>query len=311
MEHPMPSPISETIAELVNPDKPLLNSRLAELSNLNLEELRLFDQAWETIEPKRRRQIMYRLVELTEDNFELNFDRLFKGRLKDRDAEVRSTAIEGLWENEEASLIDPLINLLEQDSSEKVQATAAAALGKFALLAELRKLRPSHKSKISQALLAVINDKSKPLEVKRRALEAAAPLSLPQIKKAIMEAYQSGNPKLRVSALFAMGKNCSHSWLPILLKELNSADAEIRYEAVGACGELGEKEAAPYLIELVNEPDIEVQLAAIKALGKIGAPEAKNCLEQCLDNPSKAIQQAAEQALYELEAGEDPLSFRI
>jgi len=307
----MPLPISETIADLVNPDKPLLNSRLAELSNLSLEELKLFEQAWETIEPKRRRQIMYRLTELAEDNFELTFDRLFKGRLKDKDAEVRSTAIEGLWENEETSLIDPLINLLEQDSSEKVQAAAAAALGKFALLAELRKLRPSHKAKISQALLTAINDKNKPLEVKRRALEAAAPLSLPQIKKTIMEAYQSGNPKLRVSALFAMGKNCSQSWLPILLKELTSTDTEIRYEAVGACGELGEKEAAPYLIELVNEPDIEVQLAAIKALGKIGAPEAKSCLEQCLDNPNKAIQQAAEQALYELEAGEDPLSFRI
>jgi HEAT repeat protein len=307
----MSSPLNETIAELSNPDKPLLNSRLAELSNLSSEELKLFDQVWETIEPKRRRQIMSRLVELAEDNFELDFDSLFKGRLKDEDAEVRSTAIEGLWENEETSLIDHLINLLEQDSAEKVQATAAAALGKFALLAELRKLRPSHKTKVSQALLTVINDKNKPLEVKSRALEAAAPLSLPQIKKAIMEAYQSGNPQLRVSALFAMGKNCSQSWLPILLKELNSADTEIRYEAAGACGELGEKEAVPYLIELVDDPDIEVRLAAIKGLGKIGAPEAKSCLEQCLDNPNKAIQQAAEQALYELEAGEEPLSFRI
>ena len=311
MEHPTPLPINETIAELANPDKPLLNSRLAELSNLNREELKLLDQAWEIIEPKRRRQIMSRLAELTEDNFELNFDSIFKGRLKDKDAEVRSTAIEGLWESEEASLIDPLINLLEQDSAEKVQAAAATALGKFALLAELRKLRPSHKSRISQALLIQINDKSKPLEVKCHALEAAAPLSLPQIKKAIMEAYQSGNHRLRVSAIFAMGKNCSHSWLPILLKELTSADAEIRYEAVGACSELGEKEAAPYLIELVSDPDIDVRLAAIKALGKIGAPEAKSCLEQCLDNPNEAIQQAAEQALYELEAGEEPLSFRI
>jgi HEAT repeat protein len=311
MEHLMPSPIEETIADLVNPDKPILNSRLADLSNLNSEELKLFEQAWETIEPKRRRQIIYRLVELTEDNFELNFDSIFKSRLKDKDAEVRTKAIEGLWENEEASLIDRLINLLEQDSSEKVQAAAATALGKFALLAELRKLRPGYKPKISQALLTVINDKSQPLEIKRRALEAAAPLSLPQIKKAIMEAYQSGNPKLRVSALFAMGKNCSHSWLPILLKELTSADTEIRYEAIGACGELGEKEAAPYLIELVDDPDIEVRLAAIRALGKISAPEAKACLEQCLDNPNEAIQQAAEQALYELEAGEEPLSFRI
>ncbi len=307
----MSLPIEETIADLGNSDKPLLNSRLAELSNLNSEELALFEQAWAAIEPKRRRQIMYRLVELAKGNFELDFDSIFKSRLKDQDAEVRSKAIEGLWESEEASLIDPLIILLNQDSSEKVQATAATALGKFAMLAELKKLRPSHKSKVCQALLTVIDDKSKPIEVKCRALEAAAPLSLPQMEKAIVKAYQSSNPKLRTSALFAMGKSCNHSWLPILLKELASADAEMRYEAAGACGELGEKEAAPYLLELISDPDVDVQLAAIQALGKIGGPEAKDCLERCLNNPSEIIQQAAEQALHQLEAGEEPLSFRI
>ena len=305
----MPLPIEESIADLSNCDKELLNSRLADLSNLNSEELELFEQAWATIEPKRRRQILYRLVELAEDNFELDFDSIFKSSLRDQDTEVRSKAIEGLWESEEASLIDPLIDLLEQDSSEKVQAMAAAALGKFAMLAELKKLRSGHKSRVCRALLAVIDDKSKPIEVKRRALEAAAPLSLPRMKKVIVEAYQSDNPKLRASALFAMGKSCNQSWLPILLKELTSTDAEIRYEAAGACSELGEEEAVPYLIELINDPDVDVRLTAIQALGKIGGPEAQNCLEQCLNNHSEAIQQMAEQALQELEVEEDPLSF--
>ncbi len=303
-------PIEETIADLGNCDKPLLSSRLIELSNLNPEELELLQQAWAVIEPKRRRQIIYRLVDLVEDNFELNFDSIFTSCLKDQDAEVRSKAIEGLWESEEASLINPLINLLEQDSSEKVQAAAATALGKFATLAELKKLRSSHTSKICQALLTVIGDKSKPIEVRRRALEATAPLSLPQIKKAIMEAYQSHNPKLRTSAIYAMGRNCDRSWLPMLLKELASADAEIRYEAAGACSQLGEEEAIPYLIELINDADTDVRLAAIQALGKIGGSKAKECLEQCLDNPSKVIQQTAEQALHELEAEEYPFSFR-
>jgi len=310
MEPTMSLSIEKTIADLADSDKPLLNSRLIELSNLNPEELRFFEQAWAAIEPKRRRQIVYQLVELGEDNFELNFDSLFRNCLKDQDAEVRSKAIEGLWENEEASLINPLVNLLEQDSSEKVQAAAATALGKFAMLAEHKKLRSCHTSKICQVLLTTIGDKSKPIEVRRHALEAAAPLSLPQVRKAIMEAYQSHNPKLRISAIYAMGKNCNYSWLPLLLKELASADAEIRYQAVGACGELGEEEAVPYLIELINDPDIDVQLAAIQALGKIGGSEVKECLEQCLNNPSEVIHQATEQALYELEVGENPFSFR-
>jgi len=249
---------------------------------------------------------MYRLVELAEDNFELDFDEIFKGRLKDEDAEVRSKAIEGLWENEESSLIEPLIELLEKDSSEEVQAVAATALGKFALLAELEKLRPNHKARISKSLLAVINDQGKPVEVRRRALEAASPLTLLQLKKAIAEAYQSDDNKFKISALFAMGKSGNASWLPILIKELSSDDSEIRYEAVGACGELGEEEAASYLCEIVNDPDIDVRLAAIHALGKIGGPEAKGCLEKCLNHPDEAIQKAAKQSLSQLEAEEDP-----
>jgi HEAT repeat protein len=311
MEPALPPPVEQTIAKLVNSDKPLLDSWLTDLSSLNSAELKLLEQAWETIEPKRRRQIMYRLVELAEDSFELDFDNLFKGRLKDTDAEVRSKAIEGLWENEESSLIEPLIDLLEKDGSEKVQAAAATALGKFALLAELDKLRPNHKDRISQSLLAVINDKGKPVEVKRRALEAAAPLTLPQMKKAIAEAYQSGNNKFKISALFTMGKSGNTSWLPILLKELANDDAEIRYEAAGACGELGEEEAASYLCELVNDPDIDVRLAAIQALGKIGGPEAKGCLEKCLNHHDEAIQGAAKQAISQLEAEEDPLFSQI
>ena len=305
----MPSPIEGIIANLVNSGKSLPSSKLAELSNLNSEELAVLEQVWATIEPKRRRQIVSQLVRLAEDDFELNFDSIFKNCLKDQDAQVRSKAIEGLWENEEPSLINPLINLLEQDSSEKVQAAAATALGKFVMLAEHKKLRSSRVSKACQALLAAISDKSKPIEVKRRALEAAAPINLPRVKRAILEAYQSNNPKLRGSSIYAMGKSCNPAWLPTLLKELGSTDAEIRYEAAGACGELGEEEAVPHLTALVNDPNTEVQLAAIQALGKIGGTEAKNCLEECLDDSSEAIQQAAEQALNEIGMGEEPLSF--
>lgn len=212
LEHTMSVPVAETIAYLCDSANPLRSSRLIELSNLNSEELGWLEQAWAAIEPKRRRQIVYRLVELAEDNFELNFDSIFTSCLKDQDAEVRSKVIEGLWESEEASLINPLINLLEQDSSEKVQAVAATALGKFAMLAEHEKLRSCHKSRICQALLAVIGDEGRLMEVRHRALEAASPLSFPRVNRAIMEACQSHNPKFKVSAIYAMGRNCDPSW---------------------------------------------------------------------------------------------------
>jgi len=307
----MPLTIEETIAGLIDSSKPLLSSRLADLSNLSSEEVGLFEQAWASIESKRRRQIMYRLIELSEDNAKLDFDSIFRNRLNDQDAEVRAKAVEGLSESEDTSLITPLINLVEQDSSEKVQAAAAIALGKFVMLAELEKLRSCYKPRIERALLSIINDKMRPVEVRRRALEAVAPLSLPEVKEAIKEAYYNNEPKLKVSAVYAMGGNCDPLWLPILLKELTSTDAEMRYEAGSACGELGEREAVPYLIELVSDPDAEVQLAAIRALGKIGGSEAEECLEECLNSPNEAIRQAAEEALNALEVEEDPVSFKF
>lgn len=307
----MPQHVKKIITEIANSKKPLHNSKLADLSNLNPKELELFRSLWIAIEAKRRRQIVQRLVELAEDNLELNFDSILKYCLKDQDDEVRSEAIEGLWENEEALLIDPLISLLEQDSSETVQAAAAIALGKFAILAEHKKLRSCYMPRIQEALLKAINDTSKPVQVSRRALEAIAPISMPKVKTAIMEAYKSPNSRLKISSIYAMGRSCDPTWLPVLLKELASSDAEVRYEAAGACGELEEEKAVPLLIELVSDLDSDVQMAAIQALGKIGNVQAKECLKQCLESNSEAVRQMAEEALNELETLEDPLSFQL
>lgn len=296
------SEIREIIAALADDDKPLLSSTLAHLSNLTPGHLTHFEQVWATIGLSRRRKIINHLLELAENSFELNFDDIFKVGLKDKNPDIRIKAIEGLWENEDPSLINIFVKLLNGDSSEKVQATCATALGKFAMLAELNRLRTSHASAVAQALLAVLADKSKPAEVRRRALEAAAPLSLPQIKASITEAYHNPDIKLRASAVYAMGKNCDPAWLPMLLKELGNDNPDIRYEAVNACGELCDKDAVPQLVKLVNDRDVEVQLAAIQALGKIGGTQAKHCLQRCLERTDGAVCQAAEEALQQLEA---------
>ncbi len=288
----VPANIKQAIDDLANNDKPLLNASLADLSNLNTDELAYLAQVWSGIDVDRRRKVISRLVELAEENFELNFDSIFKNCLKDPDAEVRAKAIEGLWENEETVLISSYIKMLNEDSSEVVQAAAAKALSKYAMLAELKKLGPSSSSRVSQALLAILADKNKPKEVWRRALEAAAPLSLPEVKKAIDEAYKSNDPKLKNSAIYAMGKNCDSSWMPILIKEMASTNADTRYEAAGACGEICDEEAVPYLIKLTQDKDPEVQQAAIQSLGQIGGSKAKQHLLRCLKSPDENYQRS-------------------
>jgi HEAT repeat protein len=303
----VPANVREIINTLANTEQSIQSAMLADLSNIDSSNLSFFSQIWVTISADRRRKIISRMVDLAEDNFELNFDSIFKHCLKDPDAEVRTKAIEGLWENEETTLITPFIRMLNEDSSETVQAAAAKALSKYAMLAELKKLGPNSSSRVSQALLAILADKSKPIEVWRRALEAAAPLSLPEVKNNINDAYKSSNPKVKNSAIFAMGKNCDTAWVPLLIKELKSPDNNARYEAAGACGELCDEEAVPHLIKLTQDKDIEVQQAAILALGKIGGNKAKSHLLKCKNSPDEITSEAAEKALKQIEAEQDSL----
>lgn len=303
----VPNNIKQVIQDLSDADKSLLNSSLADLSNLSNEELNFFGQIWAGIGVDRKRKIINHLVELAEDNFELNFDGIFKNCLKDADFEVRAKSIEGLWENEETGLITPFIKMLNEDSSALVQAAAAKALSKYAMRAELKKLGPSSSNRVSQALLAILSDKNKPREVRRRALEAAAPLSVPEVKKAIDEAYKSEDARLKNSAIYAMGKSCDTFWMPILIKEMANSNANTRFEAAGACGEICDEEAVPYLIKLTQDKDTEVQQAAISALGKIGGNKAKQHLMKCLNSSDEIVSEAAEQALRQIESEEDSL----
>ncbi len=280
--------------------KALVNTHLAALSDMAAADIKNFRQVWKTIETKRRREIIMRLNELASDSVELNFDNIFLSSLRDPEADVRSEAINGLWENEEPALIPVLIDLLNNDPEEKVQATAAQALGRFALMAEINSIAPKYAIQVGQALLDVFNNRNKSVEVRRRALEAVSPLTTEQVKTAIKTAYESLDERLKISAVYAMGKNCDTKWLPFVLKELKNSDAEIRYEAVTACGEIGDEDIMQYLIPAVNDEDIDVQVAVIQALGKIGGNEAKLYLQKHADEPNEAVKDAIETALKEI-----------
>jgi HEAT repeat protein len=300
-------PIEEVLARLSNSD--LSDSELPELSGLDTEQLALFEQAWDKIETEQRRRIVGQLVKLADENVGLNFNVIFKNRLIDPDAEVRRQAIEGLWECEEHSLVSPLIDLLENDISELVQTEAAAALGRFAILAEHGKLNKSTATSLCLVLLSTISDESKTVDIRCCALEAVAPLSLPEVSSAISENYHCADDRLNLSSICAMGISCDPSWLPTLLEELTSSDAERRRVAAAALGEFEEEDAVPQLAELVYDDDIDVQIAAIQALGEIGGTEARECLELCLDDDEETIRLAAEQALDEMGGKEDLQSF--
>jgi hypothetical protein len=194
---------------------------------------------------------------------------------------------------------------MQGDTSIIVRRDAAMALGRFAMLAEHKKINPDYMPLLCKTLLDTYNDSSD-IELKSRALEAVSPLSLPRVEQAISEAYRSDDPKLKSSSIYAMGRNCSPNWINYAISELSSPLAELRYEAAGACGELGEDAAVPYLIEVADDDDTDVRIAAIIALGKISGDEAEEYLKTCLEDDSEAIREAAQQALEDIDVMKDP-----
>ncbi|MBC7223390.1 MAG: HEAT repeat domain-containing protein [Anaerolineae bacterium] len=267
------------------------------LSQLSRSEVQRVQEVWPQIPAHRRRKMVRAMVELAEDNIELNFDGIFRFCLEDPDAEVRAVSIDGLWECEDVELVGPLLRLLEQDESALVRTAAAEALGRFLLLSELGDISPVVGARIEQALLGAIQSPGEDLEVRRRAVESIAYSSEVAVNDLIEDAYYDEEQKMRVSAIFAMGRSADIRWRGYVERELFSPDPEIRYEAARACGELEHVGALPRLFELVEDEDAEVREAAIWAIGQIGGREAQRVLTSLLDHPDEAVSQAALEAL--------------
>jgi HEAT repeat protein len=223
---------------------------------------------------------------------------------------VRENAIAGLWEEDDRTLVPVLIDKLKNDPSKGVRSAAALGLGKFAELAQERKLLPRDAEKIKKSLMEVFSKPGEGSEVRRRCLEAIAPFNTPEVAVHIRNAYNDDKPDVKASAIYAMGRTSSPEWLPLIIKELSSPVPRIRYEAVNACAALGGEEAVPYLIPLLDDEDAEVQLAAINAFGEIGGPLAKRALRRCLKNDDDAVVDAAREAIEMLEGLEDPRTFK-
>ncbi|MEA3459134.1 MAG: HEAT repeat domain-containing protein [Chloroflexota bacterium] len=280
---------------------PISTSDLYGLSGMGEKEMKRFVQAWSKVPIERRRRILKLLVELTEFSFVVDFGAAFRLCLTDEDAKVRKTAIEGLWEDKDVVLMDTLVRMLKNDPSAQVRATAATALGRFVLLGELGKLKTGFQASAEEALLEAIHSDSQALEVRRRAVESIACSGRQEVRSIIEAAYHHEHEKMRVSAVFAMGRSADPYWSETVIAELASPDSEMRYEAACACGELEVPDLVPYLAALIRDPDREVQEASIWALGHVGGNEAQRILEECYEDGDEYLCEAAEKALEYLE----------
>ena len=297
----MSSDFEELLQKIGDTENRLSIASLYDLSGMDGAEVLAFQEAWPSMAVERRCQIINLLVEIAEASFEVNFGPVFRFCLGDEDEEIRAAAIEGLWEDNDSALINPLLTLLQDDPSISVRAEAAKSLGRYVLLGELDKLKAQYFALVREALLETIHSSIEYLEVRRRAIEAIAYSSEEGVREIIETAYYHEDERMRTSAVFAMGRSADPDWSDLVINELESARPEMRYEAAMASGELGLLDAIPFLANLVNDPDREVLGAVIWALGQIGGNEARRILYNCYREDDEFLCEAVEEALEQLE----------
>ncbi|HEX2620211.1 MAG TPA: HEAT repeat domain-containing protein [Phototrophicaceae bacterium] len=253
------------------------------LSGLTSVELNRVRPVWAVLKPDYRLKVMERLAETAETDFEMDYRAFGIMGLSDIDARVRQASIEVLWEDESVELMRRLIDMANQDVSVEVRAAAVNALGRFIMLGEMGDFSENEALKAQDAVIALLKDEMLDVEIRRRALEAISNSSNEIVPDAINRAYRSGNHRMKVSAVFAMGRSSDERWGDAVLHEIESDDPEIRYEAARAVGELELTEAIPHLGRLLAEDDREIKEVAVWSLGEIGGREALRILNAVLE----------------------------
>ncbi len=299
------------VNELADPTERVATAKLAQLSGMEPSEAASFLLVWNQMRGDRREQLLFSLIELAEDNVELNFDSVFLLGLSDSETGVRRAAIQGLWEYEGRDLIDRLIALVDSDPDDAVRADAALGLGRFVVAAEFDGLPARQADRIDETLRRIFNDPTEPAEVRGRALESLGSRSEEWVGDLIDEAISSGDRRLELSAIHAMGRSADAIWLPSVLTQLENDDAEMRFEAAVAAGAISDLEAVPQLLPLLDDEDAEVRIAAIGALGEIGGDEAKDALRELSANADDESREIIAEALAEIEFEDDPLGFSL
>jgi HEAT repeat protein len=307
----MVSEFELALRELRQEDKPLARRALINLSGPTRAEIEAFFVAWKGFSAERKREIIARMVELAEENFEIDYVALFRGCLRDDEPVVRRYAIEGLWEDERADLVEPLLKLLASDPDASVRAAAAMSLGRFVYLAECDELDAQRGARIREALERAINSRTEEMEVVRRAIESIAFINDDRARRIIDRAYDHDDERMRQSAVFAMGRSADVVWADTVMAELYATSPAMRYEAARACGELQLRRAVPQLVRLVQDSDREVQGMAVWALGQVGGKRARMVLDHLAEGDDEVLASAALEALDEMEFATRPMDLMV
>ena len=271
------------------------------LSGLSADEFARVKPTWDGLDAEFRYKLVQQMADLSETNFDLDYEIIGQYALDDSNPDVRAAAIELLWDDESVTMMNRLIEMAQWDEAIGVRAAAASALGNFILQGELGEMDEHETARAQDAVVSLLNDEDEDVDVRRRALEAIANCSHEIVEGAIEDAYNSSDERMKASAIFAMGRTADDRWENIILREVDSSNPAFRFEAARASGELEIQEAVPTLGRLARENDAEIREAAIWSLGEIGGSQALRILsalaEEAQDLDDEDLMEQIEEAI--------------
>lgn len=277
-------------------------SKLYQLSDMPQVEFEKFMTRWPQVSPNYRAQIARHMADISEENFVVDFSPFAEPFLKDEEPAVRLAALDMLWDSTDTSLIEPIIYLMANDKDDAVRASAAATLGHYMLMIQWGEINQKFEAPVTAALLTQINHGFTPKSVRRAALESISSSGAPEVPELIRQAYASGDPQMKLSAIFAMGRSADERWSQQIANELESDEPEMRVEASRAAGILGQSDYSEKLAHIaLNDDHLEAQIAAIYALGQIGNDTAVRTLDEISNSIEyEDLHEIAEEAMEEM-----------
>lgn len=253
---------------------------LTGFSDITRKQVHQLRKVWLSLEDEdARRTIADHVSVLGLDDIRLDFMRFFRVLLEDPSAPVRQIAAAGLEPYDDPALIQPLIDLAQNDSSDDVRLQAVETLGSFAMLAEFEMLDQKVHQSLRKALMGIAQDESLPVRLRASALVSiSVDTSTPGIVDVIQAHYDAGDPDLRLGAIRAMGRT-GGDWAGLLESTLRSNDADERQAAATSLSQFEGENVIPMLTMLAREDlEMPVRVAAIEGLAAHGGKAALQSL---------------------------------
>jgi HEAT repeat protein len=254
-------------------------------SDITAADLAEIKKAWPQIPVLRKINLLQDLEAMMESDTLLSCDDFARFALQDDNPDVRSHAINLLWDSEDPNLTRTFGEILTLDSNEVVRANAASALGKFVLMGELEEISKRHFERTVELLLNHY-DKEAYEEVKQEILRALAYSGRQEIAGLIKDAYETNKKAWKIAALESMGRSADNRWKDHVLANITNEDADLQYEAIRASGELELKAARDILLRVLAEEvgNNDIYYQTIWALSKIGGASVRETLQDLLEN---------------------------